>query len=89
MDCKAKQIAELTDALERATQEVRTERGKMRDVEHQLTGEKKLGVQLREDLDSVKAQLSDDKDKLCNALKNSSHLTAQVAGSSHRSFCCV
>ena len=80
MDCKAKQIAELSDALEKATQEVKSERGRTRDVEHMLAGEKKLAAKLREDLESAKKQLSDDKDKLCNALKQKSVLIAQVSG---------
>lgn len=80
VDCKARQIAELTDALERATQEVKSERGRTSDVEHMLAGEKKLAAKLREDLESAKKQLSDDKDKLCNALKQNSVLVAQVSG---------
>jgi uncharacterized phage infection (PIP) family protein YhgE len=80
VDCKAKQIAELADALERTTHQVKSERLRTSDVEHMLAGEKKLAAKLRDDLESVKKQLSDDKDKLCNALKQNSFLTAHVAG---------
>lgn len=80
VDCKAKQIAELTDALERATREVKSERLRTGDVEHMLAGEKKLAAKLRDDLESAKKQMSEDKDKLCSALKHNSILTAQAAG---------
>jgi hypothetical protein len=80
VDCKAKQIAELTDALERGAQQAKSERLRTGEVEHILAGEKKLAAKLRDNLESVKKQLSDDKDKLCNALKQNSILNAQIAG---------
>lgn len=80
VDCKAKQIAELNDAIERATHEVKGERGRTSDVEHMLEDKRKMAAKLRDDLDSAWKQLSDDKEKLCSAVKHNSVLTAQIAG---------
>jgi hypothetical protein len=80
VDCKAKQITELNDALQKAIHEVKNERRHTGDVEQMLAREKKLAANFREDLEFAKVQLSEDKDKLANALKQNAVINAQVDG---------
>lgn len=50
------------------------------ETDQMLTREKKLSASLRHELDSVKKQMSVDKDKLSEALKNNAASASHVTG---------
>lgn len=80
VDVKAQHVTELKAALQAASAEIKAERMHTAETDQMLTREKKLAASLREELDSLKQQMSAEKDKLSSALKKNAASAAQLTG---------
>ena len=80
VEVKARQISELNTALQAAATDIKVERMHASETDQMLTREKKLAATLRDELDSLKKQMSAEKDKLSSALKKNAASEAQLIG---------
>lgn len=88
LEIKEQRLLDGKIELERLTEELLSERGRLKGVERMLVHEKSRTDQARSDLNDLKDQLSDNKGKLGKSLTANAEISVTVRSATGIGLCC-